>query len=235
MRKVVVTVVCIALLIGALALVRFLWFVFGYALPLARVTETTADIRVIETSLTRILADADAEGWDDFFQPEAVRAYLDEQTLRGTVSHFTAARDLYTNVLYDVLLNGRGARGPQTNLVEPVRLQRLMSSYLELETDPWGNQYRIFAGPLPRSGAFESVLHNAILEHGHGAPVNADRLIFVWSFGRNGVDDQGKTVLGGDDINSWDDHRSWESYYHGVNWRYEWERIFGRRAQKGTP
>ena len=79
------------------------------------------------------------------------------------------------------------------------------------------------------------MLHNAILEHGHGAPVNEDRLIFVWSYGRNGVDDQGKAVLGGDDINNWDNFHSWQGYYLGVNWRYEWERLFGGRAQKGTP
>ena len=112
-----------------------------------RMTRAVSEIRGAELALTQMLADAERQNLRQLFDPQ----YFPDA---ATLGNMEAAVELYTNVFYVLLRQGRN--GQQTlmdnygiRLHDDVR-GRLASSYMDLGQDPWGNLYRIWPGPWNR-------------------------------------------------------------------------------------
>lgn len=97
-----------------------------------------------------------------------IRLDLLNENQRGTPEFFNAAVELYTLVAYDLLNYGRNVLrgdtglqgvdlvyyqrfwppvGSGTPLIDRDVLAKLGDQYMALGSDPWGNDYRFFAGP----------------------------------------------------------------------------------------
>lgn len=81
----------------------------------ARVARAVSEINGAELAMTAMLADAGKSNFNQLFNPDAVRGYLQDQTglnllddtQRGSQQFFTEAVKLYTTVAYDLLNYGR--------------------------------------------------------------------------------------------------------------------------------
>ncbi len=90
------------------------------------------------------------------------------------------------------------------------RVTEIGQARAEYPTDPWGNAYRVYVGPLPAE--------DMPLCEADGDTVPRDLPIYIWSLGKDGVNNQDYARLpqaecGADDINNWDEDRSWRSRY----------------------
>jgi prepilin-type N-terminal cleavage/methylation domain-containing protein len=138
----------------------------------ARMTRALSEIQSIEMAITKMLADADRNSLHDLFNPIAVHQALGITFDSGfnwtgpmTQAQFAAARELYTNVVYSLLRQGRailtdtslipGTSAAYPSVLRTEVIQKLGTSYLpDLARDPWGNLYQIWPGPWPvRNGA----------------------------------------------------------------------------------
>ena len=139
----------------------------------ARVARAVSEINGAELAMTAMLTDAGKSNFNQLFNPDAVRGYLQQQTelnlldenQRGTKKFFNAAVRLYTTAAYDLLNYGRNVlRGdgdldyqatwtpdpsqtPPQPLIDRDVLAKLGDQYMALGNDPWGNDYRFFPGP----------------------------------------------------------------------------------------
>jgi len=139
----------------------------------ARVARAVSEINGAELAMTAMLTDAGKSNFNQLFNPDAVRGYLQQQTRlylldenqRGTPEFFNAAVRLYTTAAYDLLNYGRNVlRGdgdldyqatwtpdvnntPAKPLIDRDVLAKLGDQYMALGNDPWGNDYHFFPGP----------------------------------------------------------------------------------------
>ena len=121
----------------------------------ARMTRAQAEIEGIELSLSKMLTDAQRDNLQEFFDPDQVRL-LSGAPATGmyTKAAFQAAQALYTNALYALLREGRGAlqaTDGSAAVLRPEIVKNLSQSYMDIGFDPWGNLYQIYPSPWPRS------------------------------------------------------------------------------------
>lgn len=120
----------------------------------SRATKALGDIKGMELALTKMVADADRSDLNHLFNPNGVRAVVG---IDGpmTAANFNTALDLYTNVIYALLREGRSVLTdtdlPYQQVLNTDVIKKLGTSYLEdIALDPWGNMYRIWPGPWKR-------------------------------------------------------------------------------------
>lgn len=136
----------------------------------ARVTRAIAEINGVELAMTAMLTDSGKGNLNQLFNGNAVRELVDAMAINPTNDQFMRMTDLYTAVIYDLLRYGRnvlrgdgdaqldtrwnvpltydgviGASG--VPLINKDILAKLGTNYMDLGADPWGNEYKIFAGP----------------------------------------------------------------------------------------
>lgn len=125
----------------------------------ARMTRAQAEIKSIELSLAKMLTDAGRDNLMEFFRPVRVRELTGApETGMFTPQAFAAARQLYTEALYALLREGRGALqaddprlAPPLGVLKADVVKNLSQSYVDIGFDPWGNLYQIYPAPWPRS------------------------------------------------------------------------------------
>jgi len=134
----------------------------------ARVTRAIAEINGVELAMTAMLTDSGKGNLNQLFNGNAVRALAGAMAIDPTNEQFMRMTDLYTAVIYDLLRYGRNVlRGdgdaderfgfiygqdldPGNGvpaLISKDILAKLGTNYMDLGADPWGNEYKIFAGP----------------------------------------------------------------------------------------
>lgn len=101
-----------------------------------------AEVRQIETTMTAMLSDIGRKDFNSLFtQPLVANVQLDNP------AQVKAAADVYTDLMYRLIRQGRNA----TDLPGAVRsdlVQKMATSYMDLDTDPYGQRYRFFIGPV---------------------------------------------------------------------------------------
>ena len=136
----------------------------------ARVTRAIAEINGVELAMTAMLTDSGKGNLNQIFNGNAVRELVGAMALEPTNEQFMRMTDLYTAVIYDLLRYGRnvlrgdgdaqldtrwnvplvygGVIGTSgVPLINKEILTKLGTNYMDLGADPWGNEYKIFAGP----------------------------------------------------------------------------------------
>ena len=136
----------------------------------ARVTRAIAEINGVELAMTAMLTDSGKGNLNQLFNGNAVRTLVGAMALDPTNEQFMRMTDLYTAVIYDLLRYGRNVLrgdgdadeafgftyGAPLNpdplngvppLIDKAILAKLGTNYMDLGADPWGNEYKIFAGP----------------------------------------------------------------------------------------
>jgi len=138
----------------------------------AQVGQAESTVTNVETAVTGMLADVSRKNFRSLFS----QSFINKLEALGP-NDFEGAVNLYTDLMYRLLRQGRNA---DTEDIQPDMLQRLSSSYMELETDPWDNRYLFYLGPLPRN---ETPLRKYRLDP--TLPVDADGLRnpMVWNDG----------------------------------------------------
>ena len=133
----------------------------------AQVANAVGTISSIDTALTSMLADATVRDFRGIFTSEFLNAMAAEYGFDqpdGSISaaNFETATQIYTNIMYQLLRQGRnadlstvnsiGSFNPGTSAIirEGVK-QKLGTGQIDLARDPWDEQYQFFIGPLPRS------------------------------------------------------------------------------------
>lgn len=125
----------------------------------ARMTRALTEVKSIELSLTKMLADADRSSLNDFFNPDTIGGLIGSTPGQyWTADQWRNATTLYTRATYALLREGRAAATISETvdgvgfvnygeLLTQNALTKLGTSYLDIGFDPWGNIYRIFPGP----------------------------------------------------------------------------------------
>ena len=125
--------------------------IIGY-IERGRATSAITEISGIETAVTAMLSHANRSSLNQLFDPNAVNAELSRFTSTG--DQFRAAQQLYTDVMYVLLREGRAILSdPEfSQFLRPDVIKNLGTNYMELGLDPWGVQlYQIWPGPyVPR-------------------------------------------------------------------------------------
>lgn len=134
----------------------------------AKATRARADIAGIEAGLVKMLTDSGRTNLGQLLDstyvpgeksiPTAI-GVLPGQTL--TPAGFRAAVEIYSNIFYALLRDGRGA-GTLTDpvpgaidgaqyreLINPNIVRKLSTSYIAIGFDPWGSLFNIYPGPWP--------------------------------------------------------------------------------------
>lgn len=126
-----------------------------------RATRARADISGIESSLVKLLADSGRSNLGQLFNPDQVALALGVTPGNYlTANQYLNAVQLYTNVFYVLLREGRGAGTladavPGANgftyaqLLNNTVVRKLGTSYINVGFDPWGNLFNIYPGPWP--------------------------------------------------------------------------------------
>lgn len=115
----------------------------------SNMTNAVSEIKNAETAFTGMLSDAQVANFRQFFNPNA-------GVWRGFASispanRVAAASEIYRSALYELMRNGKalatdGAKLAQYGL-NPDVVRKLGSNYMEIDKDPWGNLYYVYAGP----------------------------------------------------------------------------------------
>ncbi len=135
----------------------------------ARVTKAVSEINGIELAMTAMLTDAGRGNLAQLFIAGAVPKAVGWNMPEGSNTadqwpawitdafNFAEVTKIYTNVVYDLLRLGRtvltenpayGPNGvPIISLVPREVIAKLGTNYMDLGTDPWGQDYNIFPGP----------------------------------------------------------------------------------------
>ncbi len=125
-----------------------------------------ATVNSVDTALTGILSDATVRDFRGIFTSEFLTAMATEYgpDVSGVIdaAKLQTASSIYTDIIYQLLRQGRnadlsgtanvGTFDPGTNAVVRANVkQKLSATYIDLQKDPWGNNFSFFIGPLPRS------------------------------------------------------------------------------------
>jgi prepilin-type N-terminal cleavage/methylation domain-containing protein len=160
------------------------------AIDKARSTRAASEIRGAELAIVKMLADADKQGIDKFFEAGKLRKLVEVG-----VENQVAAEKMYSDVFYELLRRGKGADftfterylGDDNGLVlVPAVYRKLGTSYMDIQMDPWGaNPYFFFAGPLTT---------NHVYGGGVASPFRCERTIdedtpYVYTEGQKAIED----------------------------------------------
>lgn len=159
-----------------------------------RATKARADITAIEGGLVKMLTDSGRSSLMQLFNANVVNQNLQRDS-NGflTAAGFLQAQSIYTNALYALLRDGRGA----ATLSEPIPgtgvpynqalnqnvCKKLGSSYVDLGFDPWGNLYNIYPGPWASSNGLvpfrKRFSEGSVSSNGVALPGKSDRPDFL--------------------------------------------------------
>ena len=130
----------------------------------SRATKALAETSSIEQAIVAMLADAERSSLNHLFNARGIQGFLGVGDFKApNTDQFNAAIELYTDVTYGLLRQGRGilsdSRFDQYFVSDPNEppvlkgelLKRLGTGYLDIGADPWGEDYRVFPGPWPGS------------------------------------------------------------------------------------
>lgn len=141
----------------------------------AQATRAVSEITNMETALTKMIGDANRTELGQILNPskvvETLAAVYQNRGLGlgagppgfegvpRTAEQFNIAVDVYTNVFYALLRDGRGlldgsATDPEfgfaySDLLDQNAVRRMSIGYLDIGFDPWDNLYKIYPGPWP--------------------------------------------------------------------------------------
>jgi prepilin-type N-terminal cleavage/methylation domain-containing protein len=138
----------------------------------AQATRAVSEINSMETAFTKMVGDANRTELSQLLNPAGVapvllNAYLTDGSgaptsgtaVPETAAQFRTATQVYTNIYYALLRDGRGlldgsANDPQYNfqyrsVIDQNAARRLGIGYLDIGFDPWENLYQIWPGPWP--------------------------------------------------------------------------------------
>ncbi|GMV99090.1 MAG: hypothetical protein AMXMBFR84_02290 [Candidatus Hydrogenedentota bacterium] len=208
-------------LVELLVVVAIIAILAGIVLPRvgpyianARKAKALSEIRSAETSLQKMLTDANRDSFagNRFFENGADLAAI----AAGSDQDKALAVSLYSEAFYILLKQGRFADGklpmiPTTG--EPLKLHtdvvnKLGTSYMDLAADPWGQLYQFFPGPwqIPDEVPFRIFKPDLNIPGGPvsdpksepeldvegnptgntvGYPAPRDLTIYIWSRGAN--------------------------------------------------
>lgn len=108
----------------------------------AQARATFAEVRQIETAMTAMLADIGRKDFNALFT-QAVAPNVDLSNPNAVL----AAANIYSDIFYRLLRQGRNATDLRAGVnMELVR--KMGTSYMDIDTDPYGSQYRFFIGPV---------------------------------------------------------------------------------------
>ncbi|MCF6285356.1 MAG: prepilin-type N-terminal cleavage/methylation domain-containing protein [Candidatus Hydrogenedentes bacterium] len=131
-----------------------------------RATSAIAEIRLIETTITKLLADAGRSSIRDLVDDGLIMADVKlafGHPVTATMNDFGPDEfawlvDVYSDTTSALLRAGREvlnlniAANPYAAYYRQDVVRQLGTSYMsELGTDPWGNEYRIYPGQWPKS------------------------------------------------------------------------------------
>lgn len=113
----------------------------------ANMARALSEIKGAELGVQKLLTDAGKPDVRQLF------SYWDP-----SVQNMRAATDIYTEVMYNLLRQGRAVeRDPDGNynqglaIVPKAVLDKLGTQYVDIKLDPWDSRYQFFAGPFPRN------------------------------------------------------------------------------------
>lgn len=201
------------------------WWNLPRVLPRPHSTRALGEIQSTELALTKMVSDAGQSGFSAFFDIPALEARRDAWAARMRLSPLEAATRIYTTATYALLRHGRAAPGILASSSDATKLSDLLNqdvtrhlgtSYLDIASDPWGTDYRIYPGPwreedglipfrtylgdtrelLPSSPPRVPDMLSRVINDpedgptviGYPAPENL--LAFIWSCGENKQNDQ---------------------------------------------
>jgi len=139
----------------------------------AKYADAVTEINGIDTSLVGILSDTGRSSFKEFFSPRSA-AYDDNDNvinqdlanfyvligaddtgdrLNTVLDNYSDIQDFYNNFFYEIIRQGRGSQLVQ-DIVRPEIYQKLGTSYMEIERDPWDSQYNFWMGPHRRGPQF---------------------------------------------------------------------------------
>lgn len=131
----------------------------------SRMTRALSEIKGMELALTDLLTQAKRSSLQHLFDPDGVRGYMG--IAAGTVMTdlaFVRAQEVYTNVLYALLREGRAALadgdalvGDYSQYLRDDVIRNLGTGGMNIGFDPWGELYKIWPGPWPRQRTGESL------------------------------------------------------------------------------
>ena len=183
--------IAMAMMVGVAGGISWLLLPKGVA---AQAREAENEIRALEEALLY---------WEDQGDGSPLEALRDDA--RGREAGFSDEVTRQSGQVIEVLMGWAGDHPtPSPRVVE------IGKARAEYETDPWGQEYRVYVGPLPED--------EAPLCEADGDAVPRDLPLYIWSLGQDGVNNQAYARLpqaecGADDINNWDADRSWRSRY----------------------
>lgn len=134
----------------------------------AKATRARADIAGIESGLVKMLTDSGRTNLGQLLDSTYVPGEKSVPTAIGvlpgqslTPAGFQAAQQIYANIFYALLRDGRGAGTLQepvpgavdgstyAELLNSNIVRKLSTSYIEIGFDPWGSLFNIYPGPWP--------------------------------------------------------------------------------------
>lgn len=134
----------------------------------AKATRARADIAGIESGLVKMLTDSGRTNLGQLLDSTYVQGEKSIPTAIGvlpgnplTPAGYQAAMQIYSNIFYALLRDGRGAGTLQDpvpgavdgatyqELVNPNIVRKLSTSYIAIGFDPWGSLFNIYPGPWP--------------------------------------------------------------------------------------
>lgn len=120
-----------------------------------KATRAVSDINGIGLCVTKMLSDAGASNFREFFDDTAFSDAVARLRRERAMAPFAASVEIYTDCTYVLLRKGRAAIDPDINehaaVLRPELVKHLGTSYIqELAHDPWGNLYQVFPGPWPK-------------------------------------------------------------------------------------
>lgn len=111
----------------------------------SRMTNALSEIKNIDTAFTGMLSDAQVGNFRDFFDPNQY-PWPDIADMLSS-ERFAAATEFYTNAFYELARNGKNIANPAAYGLRPEVVRKLGTNYIEVDKDPWGKLYQIYAGP----------------------------------------------------------------------------------------
>lgn len=133
----------------------------------ARVARALSEVKSAEQSLTSMLTDTGRTNFTEFLSPAGrtiLNAIREDGFLTNNAANVRAVSRFYNEFFYSLLRQGRNASGPITNpgpsggtvditaILLPEIRQKLGTSYMDINFDPWNEQYNFWMGPQ-RTGA----------------------------------------------------------------------------------
>ena len=183
-----------------------------HAVLKSRILHAQSDVQQLTTSVTQLLADAQAQP-RDLFLPDPF-ANVTEAVMRAErLQQIDAAAEVYTRAFCALLNHGsetieilsRSADDISlASTLNPETVNKLGKQYKRPPNDPWNQPYRFYPAPWPeRWGRL------------HDEPNSP---VFIWSTGADRVSDRSPAAPS-DDITNWERLEPWRAWYDRLSLR----------------